>query len=168
MNDLENEARPYLTPMIQGRGIHLYREGQTAVASWAVKTALAVHLTTPERAAPAEHYLEITATRRPPGQTQVWLAAFDGSVAAHHRSSELSLDTPTDHADAYATTLSIGHLIVQVFGYVWAEDIAVRPGGTWAQATQGIWPIRGEPVNWPPSVVLDAQLLGALARVFES
>jgi hypothetical protein len=168
MNDLENEARPYLTPMIQGRSIHLYREGQTAVASWAVKTALAANLTTPEKPAPTEHYREITATRRPPRQTQVWLAACDGSVAAHHRTSELSLDSGTDHADGYATTVSIGHLAVQIFGHIWVEDITVRPSSAWAQATQQIWAINGEPVIWPPSIVLDISGLAALARRFES
>jgi hypothetical protein len=167
MNDLENEAKPFLTPMIQGRGRHLHPHGQAVVAAWAVKMALALHLTTPEKAAMPVHYREITETHRAPRQTWVWLAAYTGWRAAYHHSSQLRLDSSTHSAAGYATTLAIGHLVFQVFGYSGIEDGVTIARRTWARATQTIHPFEGS-IVWPSSTVLDEQGLMALSTAFET
>jgi hypothetical protein len=102
MNDLENAARPFLTPLIQGRGRHLHETGQALLAAWAAKTALALHLTTPENGAPLEHYREIANTHLAPAQTLVWLAAHDAKqFAAFSR-----ITPPTaQHAESRRTRL---------------------------------------------------------------
>src|SRR4051812_36711425 len=44
MNDLENDAKPYLATLVRGRGRTLYSKGQTALAAWATKTVYALRL----------------------------------------------------------------------------------------------------------------------------
>jgi hypothetical protein len=142
MAQLEDAAKPYLTPLIQGRGRHLHETGQTLVAAWAAKTALAVHLTTPEKGAPVEHYREMTATHRAPAQSQIWLGAFDAaSFHAYHESHLLDLRTDTLQASGYKTTLAVGHLVVQVSGYSGIEEeVTIAKGRAWRQATLQIHP----------------------------
>lgn len=170
MNDLENAARPFLIPMLQGHGKHLHRGGQELVAAWAVKTTLAVHLTTPEKAAPEEHYREMSRTHRPPPDTYVWLAAYDGSgPIAYHQSSELSGETPTGlPVKGYATTLAVGHFVFQVVGYEGLdEEVTFTAQGDLAQVVLGIRPFTGR-IVWPPQGVLSWDALQAFGHVHET
>lgn len=169
MNDLENQARPFLIPMIRGHGKHLHQTGQELVASWCVKTALAVHLTTAEKAAPVEHYREIARTHRPPSDTWVWLAAYDGgqNIARHH-STALELEAESFTAYGYATTLAVGHFAFQVAGYSGAEEeVTFAEGPAGGQAKLRIWPYTGRTVIWPPRLVLDQTSFDAFAAAFE-
>ena len=66
MNDIEADARPYLSAMIRGNlAMLLAAEGATAVATWAVKTSLMAQLTGSEPAALERVYEDFYATRRP-------------------------------------------------------------------------------------------------------
>jgi hypothetical protein len=169
MNDLENEARPALEPMIQGRGLDLNEDGQAAVAAWGAKTALVFNLTVAAKPAPVEHYREMERTHRPPRQSLVWLAGYRGSHAAYTHPSVLEFDLASGRTIyGYATTLAIGHLVFQVVGYSGIEDdLTIPKVATWAQATEQIWPLLGAIVSWPPPLVLDDAGLEALAVDYE-
>jgi hypothetical protein len=168
MHELETEARPHLTPMIQGRARYLHKRSQASVAAWATKTALALHLTTPEKGAPQAHYREMATTHRAPRQTQVWLAAYQGQHAAHHHSSLLELTTHARSANGYGTTLAVGRLVVQVFGYVGIEEgVTVTKRGAAEQATLEIHPFEHSLI-WPPHLILDDASLRSFAATFET
>jgi hypothetical protein len=168
MDRLEGEARPHLIPMIRGRPRYLHRRSQATLAAWATKTALALHLTTPEKAATQSHYREIASTHRAPAQTQVWIAGYQGRHAARHHSSQLQLTGKTLSADGYATTFSVSHVVFQVFGYGGIEEeVSVSKLGAWAQATFRIKPFV-ESFTWPPTLILDDAGFDAFAVVFES
>ncbi len=167
MSELETKARPFLTPLIQGRGRALHRGGQSLLAAWSVKTALALQLTTPDPAAPQEHYRYISTTGIPPRQALVWLGAYEGHRAGFHHGSKLRLDSPTFSTNGYGSTIIVGHLVVQVLGYTGIEDeVTVTKRGAWAQATQQIWPYVDSFV-WPPRLTLDESLIVPFAQVFE-
>lgn len=170
MNDLEKAGRPFLIPMIRGHGTHLHRDGQELIAAWAVKTALAVHLTTPEKAAPEDHYREMSRTHGAPRDTYVWLAAYDGSgPIAYHQSSELSGETTTGlPVKGYATTLAVGHFVFQVVGYEGLhEEVTFTAQGNLAQVVLGIRPFKGS-IFWPPQGVLSWDALQAFGHVHET
>jgi hypothetical protein len=99
MNEIEAEARPYLSTMIRGNlSMPLAAEAANAVATWAVKTSLMAQLTGSEPAALAQVYRDFYATGRPtpecmrccspdrPGFERV------GTAAAAHRAAGLSPD----------------------------------------------------------------------------
>lgn len=165
MSRLETGAAPYLTPLIQGQRKHLDETEQELIAAWAAKTALALHLTTPEKGAPVEHYREMATTHRAPVQSVVLLAAYDAALyAAYHESHLLDLITPTLDADGYWTTFAVGHLVVQVFGYRGVEDvITVSKRDTTLQ----IHPFERS-ITWPPPIVLNAAGLDAFASACPS
>jgi hypothetical protein len=163
MSDLESRAKPVLTPLVQGASGYLDASDQATIAAWGAKTALALHLTTPEKVAPVEHYREIASTGLPPKQTLVWLAAHDArAIDAYHRSHVLSFDGATMRVAGYATTIAISRVVIQVVGYVATDRLEVVKGGRWRGATIRIRPPSGI-VSWPPRDVFDQAALAAFA-----
>jgi hypothetical protein len=161
MNDLDTQALPYLKPMIQGTGKHLHEGGQTHVAAWASKVALAFHLVNPERDAPIDHYREIEVTKLPPRWTIVWLAAYEDLPRVGYQNGYL---LRLDDADCHAATILIGHLIVQVFGHTGKEEMTWE-GPAWDKALVRVWPYAAS-VVWPPKLVITEQHLGSLMERF--
>ena len=168
MNDLETAVRPFLKPMIGGVAKPLYRGGQEAVAAWAAKTALALNLATPEKSAPLEHYREMNKTHRPPPNTYVWLAAYemDGPIAYHH-TTKLTLSDSRRSSHGYATTLAVGHLILQVVGHIGIEDVAPVKNLAGPLAKFQVWPFESD-ITWPPPWVLDWGMVQTFSRIFEN
>src|SRR4051794_23390312 len=58
MRQLEEAVRPFIAGMIVGRGRDLATGGQTAMATWAVKTALMFQYTHPENITMPRSYYE--------------------------------------------------------------------------------------------------------------
>jgi hypothetical protein len=168
MSRLEGRAKPRLTPMIQGHGGKLLLpESQEVIAAWAVKTALALHLTTPEQGAPQAHYHEIARTHRPPANARVWLAAYEDWRAAYHHSSLLKLTTDRLSGDGYVTTLTVGRLCLQVVGWVGVEESVTWESEAWARAVLSIFPPT-DPVVWPPPLILDDPAMLAFSMRYET
>lgn len=156
MEASENAARPFLTSMIVGNRRTYYEHGQTVLAAWAVKTALALHLAIPDAdPLPEGHYRALAANpERPPEATQVFIAAYEGPFHAHCKPRLFTMETSAGTAaDGYVMTFFVRHAVFQVFGYVHEEPIALTKRGTLAHATAQIWPVLG-PVEFPPRLIL--------------
>ena len=160
MNDLENAARPYLVTLMKGRGRTLYREAQTVLGAWAVKTALALQLAIPDAVRiPAEHYRAIYELKtKPPPKILIWLGAYEGWrhlwVSPHH----LTLNFRDGSGrDAYETTLVVGHAVFQVFGHLNEDEVTWERAARADVATQ-IWPIRKDVQFPPPAILTEATL----------
>jgi len=76
MRDLEEEARPLLTPMIRGDRLALDLARQRVVARWFAKTAMMMHeqAKATERLIPPVHFKSVYKAHQPAPGTSVWLA----------------------------------------------------------------------------------------------
>jgi hypothetical protein len=162
MNDIENEAKPFLTPMVQGRGRTLYDAGQTAVTKWATLKTLVAQGYDPDM--PRSHYPALYRDRIPPTLTQVWVGALnvDGYQLLQNRSLRLQAhERPgTPVFDGYGTTMTVGHLVLNVFGIEGEDPMRRVLSGRLADCLKPIWPI-GKPVEWPPEVMTVSMLVEA-------
>jgi hypothetical protein len=163
----ENRARPYLSALVQGRDCTLYRKGQTVLATWAAKTALALQLAIPGNIAiPQLHYRQIAKRQtRPPDNTQIWLAAYEGIHQLFSDPKHLTL-APTEGGppvDGYQMTFVINHAVFQVFGHFYKEPVT-RERPALADVAPQIWPVLGT-VEFPPPVVLSDYTLGRFCVV---
>lgn len=167
MSDLEGAAKPYLTSLFNGFGRELHRNGQTVLAAWAVKTALALHLTfdNSDVRVPAHHYRDMARLWfEPPGHMVVWCAAYQGTRQAMFSEQGLEI-TREDGSklDGYQMTVLIGPCVFQAFGWPLrdAPEVDRNPA-----AILQIWPIDGT-VNWPPQFVVDESTLDQFVRAFQ-
>jgi hypothetical protein len=153
MNDMETCARPYLISMIQGRGRTLYDEGRTAVSAWAFKTWLMFQLMEAKdvRVAPAEAYPGFYRDRVPPPGVRIWLGAAQHNLGSWHRSTRFKAAVPeSEAAYIYGATLSIGHLVFQVFGTEAREGDTRVVKGNLATLLTEVWPVE-DAIDWPPA-----------------
>jgi hypothetical protein len=154
MARLEEKAKPLLISLIEGRGRTLYNGGRETLATWAIKTAMALEGNDPNTTIPTKHWRHIAANQSPPWNTQVWLGAVEDNFVTEtvvfHRYNGLAIAGE----DAYASTLSIGHLAVSILGIGAKDPMARKLGGWPREALIQIWPAGGG-VRWPPPLILD-------------
>ncbi len=149
MASLESRVKPTLTLFVQGgdRVSSLKPLGQKLIALWAVKTAMMFQQTTRRRLIPEAHFHELFQHQRPPRQSHVWLGVYRGTTHSLGRFFFMpaSISGPneggTSGPDAYVVTLTIGHLILQVFGYISDSRLKVtRP--LYEGALAPLWPTK--------------------------
>ena len=165
MSRLENRGvKPFLAPMLTGKhAVTLDETQQRDLARWAViKVFLMEHAMRQRRAhlrpavgyAPSDPELAwLYGNDDPPPRSRVWLGAFDarGQILVSTQ-SRLLASAPTRGAAApvaaHMTTLTIGHVLVQIFStnFVLADAQSVpaydaNPPQPYAQALSRIWPI---------------------------
>jgi hypothetical protein len=172
MNDLENAARPYLQSMFRRHGRTYYGTGCQLLAAWAAKTALAMELANPDpkwrRPIEDVHYRAMAAGRdHPPPRTLVWLGAYRGHRHLSHWSKDIQIKSETgNETHGYDATIIVSPVVLQVFGHLSAEELAVEKKGYRAEMARQIWPYV-EPVAWPPPRVMGEDDLWAFMRSFE-
>jgi hypothetical protein len=169
MRQIDDDAAPWVAPMIRGEGTTLNARGRDRVAAWAAKTAISAR---PANRPPlpidqewADWLLHLDSA---PLHWHVWIARYEGSY--HWFAWSLSPrilafptpgGTPTDAVvienDSVYATFLIGDLIVQVFG-AWEGGILAER--TWPGAIS-IWPDDGNSVEWPQGPSLTDETLWA-------
>jgi hypothetical protein len=175
MSSLEEEAKPVLTPMIQGRGKELHAGDQRQVATWAFKTAAMFDLVGIKGGGfPREHLRWLFDHRDQPNPLppymHVWLAACrDGEAVPVFKQHGLRLEgegiqLAVGERNGYSATFTVGHLALQVFGATVPEGVLVTNAGQFAAVTAvQIWPPPGRSVIWPPARLLTAAGIDAWA-----
>jgi hypothetical protein len=159
MASLEGAARPFLTRMVKGSETRLTTEEQITLATWAVlKAAVFEHVWTHDPILTSADCEIIMTQNRPPGGVQVRLAQAkpDGRpMGAYARVCE-----PHGPGDkAVSVTITIGYLVVQVFGGPGAGPQALRTADQPGAGFVGIFPPQPGTVRWPPSELADEILL---------
>lgn len=128
-SQLEGRAKPYLTPLIQGRGRTLHDTGRCLVASWAIKTVMVFQIS--EKAnhtfIPPEHYHALYADQIPPPGIMVWFgAASDNAEDIRYASHSMHSKRPDLPPTAYGATLVIGHLVLHVVGAISEDRVQIN------------------------------------------
>jgi hypothetical protein len=176
MSRLEGGVQPVLQPLLTGEPGDLDTGGQTAIATWAVKTAMVL-----EGMDPAEkrgysqlqrERLRLRATI--PWRTSIWLAASTESDWFMSTKNRHTGETPDD-ISGVSTTMAFAHAVLQVLTIRVPEHVG--PGtevttevrqGPWSQLTIQIWPPRAG-ARWPPPMGLNGEAgLDALAERFRT
>jgi hypothetical protein len=188
MSRLENRGvKPFLEPMLTGKhAVTLDETQQRDLAHWAViKVLLMEHAMRQRRAhlrpavgyAPSDPELAwLYGNDDPPPRSRVWLGAFDArDRILVSTQSRLLTSAPTRGTAApvaaHMTTLTIGHVLLQIFStnFVLADAGSVpaydaNPPQPYAQALSRIWPIGRSRLQWPPSTHISPEVLDKAAN----
>lgn len=160
MQDLEDAAKPILTPMIKGESIDLSPEMQQVVSAWAVKTACAAELPQTHPVIDSSYYIEIGRLQdRPPDGIKIWLAWYAGpnTGAIDQRSYAVGQLIEDGLPRDFLFTFRMGQFCCRVFGAEASDEQEVLhlSLGDWPRAIVSIWPSDGEDKSWPPQLALE-------------
>jgi hypothetical protein len=163
MNRIDENAMPFLTPMIEGRPVVLDADAQATIAVWAMKVVVTA------RSEP-NNPLHIDASwtdwlynnQSPIPNWYVWIGKYIGTAPWWYNPQDVRvqlgpgsappapwIDFIQDHG--VLATLVIGYVVVQVFG---VGGSGVLLGPTEAAFPQ-IWPNAGATLTWPPAEHID-------------
>jgi len=158
MSRLEDKAKPLLQSMAVGNGRDLYATGQRTVAAWTVLKAMMFNGKDRDDPIPAIHHRDLYASRddpRPPRDTQVWVGAHSLKGVDVQKHFALTADRGgVAETNAYGTTFTVGHLVLQVFGHEVREGTKRNLTGTLAKTLTQVWPVSADKVVWPPELVM--------------
>ncbi len=168
MNDCELRVQQLLTPMMTGGFPRLLTEvDQTALATWAVKTALVLDHHTPESPiVPLAEYSELFTIKKPLPSHIVWVGHTDPRRSnlvinsTKGRFPRISADKDAallarlqasidDGRWIYFFTFSVGFVLFQVLGHNMHDHITLSTGDAHSRMMTPIWPVCGD-VSWPP------------------
>jgi hypothetical protein len=167
MNDLENQARSFLEPLIRGRSSTLYPEGAETIAYWALKTAMMIDLAqeADHRCVPESAYPELYTSGGVLPQTFVWLGACDFGAGALARPRTLHVGADP-HRTGFGMTLGIGHLVIEIIRVSIGNEKTLEIRGQLARAIRRLWPYTNV-VVWPPATVLSRNEVSQLGTLIE-
>jgi hypothetical protein len=168
MSEIESNAANVLAPLLRGEPATLRPEDQTALATWAFKTAYVIDaaaLGSGGAQFPAVHRRWMLEHRRPPTMSAAWITAWPGTTSAwtHHWGLEAveQEQEATGLTNAYGATIALGPVVLRVYAAT-AEPLAPeyliedRPG------VFRVWPATGD-IAWHPRFWLSAEELEELA-----
>jgi hypothetical protein len=180
MSRLQENAKPFLVPMLEGNAITLRRLGQTTLAAWvAMMVMVSEHLHDEMVAIPAADRQWLRANLRPPSHWRIWIgrhAAVTHPLFTHNIVSfapekeierlGLAASLP---ANSQTSTILLGkHLLIYVMSSAVARSIIRRwtiPAPVGAGLAQ-IWPLAAHAVTWPTGDALTDLLIHGLAQHF--
>ena len=164
MSGLEAAVRPLIEPMIKGYNASLTTGEQITVATWAsMKAAVFEYVWTDEPILTAADREVIMTQDRPPASVQVRLAAVE-SHGYPLRALGRGYEARASGGNALCLTLTIGVLIVQVFGGPGAGDHRFHEVTRTGTDFNAMYPPQLKPVSWPPAVLLDDTNLTGFAH----
>ena len=173
LSRLEEDVKPILIPLINGKRCGLPLDMQKTLATWAAKTAMTAEQARPrergisqaERSWLKEHLI-------PPSYWSVWLAGYDGEswcdlgmTQQRGRLQESPISSPKVESHyIHATTLGIGRVVFLVVGTMWkpAPEVFSRFDG---KGLFRIWPSLPRSILWPPNDILGDPQVNALANI---
>jgi hypothetical protein len=174
MGKLQEDAKPFLVPILEGRSATLKRNGQIIMAAWAAMMIMvAEHLDIQMVAIPAADRRWLRNNLRPPSHWRIWIgrhAAVSHPLFTHNVVSmvpekeieRIGLEAPVAPNTQTSTILLGKHLIIHVMSSAVARHIIRRwkLPVTFASSLTQIWPIISAEVIWPPigDVLLDTAI----------
>lgn len=158
MSQLEDEAKPFLLPLLAGNEIELTPDSQETIATWAVKTCMVLEFS--GAASRVKFFTQnereaLGRERRIPSSTAVFLAGYRGRHAFRASECPLVFSEAGHKFDGYSATMVFGALVLQVFTFRSSPGERVfQISGSFENTEIQIWPTR-DVLIWPPEVVFD-------------
>jgi hypothetical protein len=171
MNDLENEARPVLIPMLEDKQVVLDAIQQHTLAKWAtLRVLMAQHGHPPDmRAIPEARYHRFYRARALPIGAQVWIGRYSGAGAWPTEYHHLELFHPAPgrpeptRPNGYVAAFSVGYVALLYWGHEIEGGPVLDIGSDLSRDLIPVWPVTA-PVNWPPPGLIGAGGLEAAIR----
>jgi hypothetical protein len=161
MKRSEDAVIPLIEPMIKGQPAQLTVEQQLTVATWAaMKAAVFEYAWSEDTILTADDRDVIRTQDRPPSSVQVRLAAIE-SVGSPLRARGVAYVDNRTGEKIICLTLTIGCLVVQVFGGPGAGTHGLQTSSMPRTDRIRIFPPATNTVQWPPPVALNDQTLPA-------
>jgi hypothetical protein len=157
---VEEPAKPLLTPMIVGNGVVLDARAQERVATWAVKTSSLLRLARPKpQSLPESVRRALHDQHTAPRECAVWLAGRARSdkpqVWGALSGFQLDLEGPSGPLSLETATVAIGHLVIQAVQCPYPGiEIDLELSDPLREFVVPIWPHPDRAVSWPPSKVM--------------
>jgi hypothetical protein len=175
MSNLENDAKPLLTPMmVEGRGRVLSEDDQRTVARWAAKTVMMIQHAQGggRRGIPPEYYAQFYETGEPAAKHQVWLGARKHQGQWPYRYDAMAFLitgrggrplAPPDYYgfNAFRASLCIGHLVFHFSGHILDGGPIFEIPGTMGRCFLEVWPPKDR-VSWPPALALSPKAIDSM------
>lgn len=161
MERVEDDARPFLIPMLENCVVELRPEAQRSVARWATLKLLIAHLghAADKQTIPTSRYRQFFIDRLLPLGARIWIGRYDGSGAWPTAYNYLELFVTQNGGveppspNGYLAGFSIGYLAFFYWGH--EQRYGPIPDVTAvADYLVPIWPATGK-VSWPPKGLLD-------------
>jgi hypothetical protein len=159
----EEITRPLLINMLEFRVDYLASEDQHRLARWAAKTMTlrAVAARVPELFMPAEEIRRLRATGEPSDSCRIVIGTYgeSGTIPRSRRdlpATRVQWDRRTRLSEpAYHSTLVFGPVVV-VYLYQ-HQRVRYRSIAEAAGLVRPIWPLFGQPVDWPVTPLITAR-----------
>jgi hypothetical protein len=162
MSQLQGRAKPIIERPWTGEELSLDLDDRRTMASWAVMTSMVLqNLDEPGNWVYSE--LERTVfwkTQHMPSFMGIWIANCVGHTSMYTQGRSMQTGPPQGSARparGHAITMAFGTVGVQVLKVTLdtavkpPKDITVSQGlGDWENSALQIWPLKGDPVDWPP------------------
>jgi hypothetical protein len=172
MEEIEKEAAPILTPLIQHQeGIDLGPVEKETLARWATLRVLVGqhgHPRDRRRAIPPDRYHRFYESREMPN-CQAWMARRNGEgpwpTDYHHRELFIHLVGRPDPTtpNAYLTSFAVGHVAFVFWGSSFKQGPTVDVGENLRTYLLPLWPDI-DPILWPPAGLLGPTGLNAVMQ----
>jgi hypothetical protein len=170
MSRIQDDAKPYLTPLFSGSQWAIGASAQQKISTWAAMVTMTSEYLSRDsstRAIPQSDRDYLRSHNRPPPNWRIWIGTYDRSkwVGQWVRTSAPILDiaNPTDRIEAQpntqTTTFIIGKLYVYVMSSHFPEHTALwdwRPTPRAKALLVEIYPVKQMIVAWPRHSLTDA------------
>jgi hypothetical protein len=166
---LENDVRPILAPMVRGENTRrLEPDQQRLLATWALKTAMMLDLTSGRPTIPAGFFHSLRQKREAFESSIVDIGAYIDSRWAVWAAppQPLHIDVAdTEPPNGVVVTMLVGRAIFQVIIPFDRGTVSMEDDRVYKDALVRIWPASSQPVNWPRNgLAFGDNLLGLLAE----
>lgn len=160
MSILQQEAKPILIPLIEGKPILLARKQKCVLAAWIAmftmvsefldKTGERIAITLRERS-----YLRETG--KVPPNWKVWIAhqnqkTWRGPLLFHETMHVSKGDEPaSDVPNTHSTTAFFGELYMHAISSQTLDISRQKMHGVYETIVSQLWPVRPNVISWPPN-----------------
>jgi hypothetical protein len=178
MSALETQNMPLIGCLMQDIATPLDVLQQSALAAWAIKTAMVLDSVKGRKKPLFYHRSECVAlrqNRKIPERSRIWIGRSSVSGLGAY-GTDLAIyppDTPKLLIGC-ATTVIVGHLAVQILvTHIVPEHEGNNIGdiqpksGRWDEMLLPIWPLRSRPMMWPPPVTFTARGEQSIATLMD-
>ena len=156
MRELDEAARPIISPLIQGQRLLLDESAKITLASWAAKVQLLFqYMGAPPRPVSQQRRDAMYESHKPYKNSYLWLAAYAGGRPIFARAHEVQMVRPSKPSEPLSGerfTITIGKVALQVF--IGPEHpthaVALTPVDAARPWLLPLWP-DVSPITWPPS-----------------
>lgn len=163
---LENDVKPLLSHMLRGEEQRLFHNEQKLLATWALKTAMMLDLSSGRPIIPTGFFHSLRQRREPFQSSFVWIAGYSGSqwaTWASHAPLQLG-SSEGEPPNGFVSTFTTFRVVFQVVGYFTNGGASFDDNRIYREALAQISPLRCLPVEWPPNrLAFDDESLETLA-----